>query len=529
MKRLVFFLLFVPLSVMLSVTSSSQTNIPKNAIPSSKHYRESGVGNATGRAGAASMTARALLGKDGNTLVEVTTGILDSSATSPGSFSKVQFKPFTLTGDALFTQNFTANSTSGYYSFNWPSLHRAEQVQLQGNIAGIDQNRADVVTVVETVKLRPDLTVRNLTFPSSAIVNHAVNIGANLVEMNGDASATTTCVLTIDGTHVDQINNVYVDAAGSVSCAFTYVFPSSGSHSIQVTSSNVVPADYDTANNAASGTITITNPGNLPHGSGSFSSEVGGFPVHGTYSFEEWYLGNIIENDVETYGTVGIRQGSSAYFYNNGCGTQYPAFQFPVSVSYTETMDATSVYSLTTPGITGYSNSYPSGGWEVLCNTAVAWVAVQYGSDNTQDHGSYVQSFQYFDSAGNEIYSDQEITGSRAAGDVTYFSDGYQCYWWNDPTFACQNPPMNYYTWNSTGTNVYGTIVPVGTRWGATVVVQDSANYTVSGSIDAPLTTTQYNYSQPNTCTDYSSGGYTYHFCSGADYTYTSTVGFATK
>src|SRR5216117_3448713 len=44
-------------------------SIPGNAINSSKHYRESGVGNATGRAGAANMTARALLGKDGNTTV----------------------------------------------------------------------------------------------------------------------------------------------------------------------------------------------------------------------------------------------------------------------------------------------------------------------------------------------------------------------------------------------------------------------------------------------------------------------------
>src|SRR5947209_8992985 len=76
--------------------------IPGYAIPNSKHYRESGVGNANGRAGSAHMTARALLGADGNTTVEVTTGALDSPATPPGSFAKVQFKPLDANGDAMF-------------------------------------------------------------------------------------------------------------------------------------------------------------------------------------------------------------------------------------------------------------------------------------------------------------------------------------------------------------------------------------------------------------------------------------------
>src|SRR6202043_1510616 len=95
----------------------SLTNVPANAVSSSKHYRNSGVGNATGRAGSATMSARALLGKDGNTTVEVTTGALDSPATPPGSFSKVQYKPLNSTGNALFAQNFDPPSNAvGYYS-----------------------------------------------------------------------------------------------------------------------------------------------------------------------------------------------------------------------------------------------------------------------------------------------------------------------------------------------------------------------------------------------------------------------------
>jgi CARDB len=312
MKRLG---VLISLLVASSPAAWSQNNIPGNAVSSSKHYRESGVGNATGRAGSANMTARALLGKDGNATVEVTTGTLDSSQTPPGNFGKVQFKPLDANGNALFAQNFTPLSTAGgYYSFTWPSLSRGEQVQLQGNITGIDRNRTDVVTVVETTKLRPDLAVQNLTFPSAAFTNHAVNISANIVELNGDAAATTTCVLAIDGSNVDQMNSVYVDAGGSVSCAFVYQFTATGSHTIQVTAANVVPADWDTSNNSASGTITISNPGIAEHAFAYFSDISGEFPRQGSYSYETWYLGNIVSNYSTTYGNFGTPTVFSGVF-----------------------------------------------------------------------------------------------------------------------------------------------------------------------------------------------------------------------
>ena len=189
--------LAVSMLMLLCASALSQVKLPPNAVSSSKHYRESGVGNSTGRAGGATMSARALLGKDGNTTVEITTNPaaltnFDAPGTAPGAFSKVQYKPLTQLGNPLYAQNFTANTTTGYYEFTTPSAYRAEQVQIQGNITGIDQNRTDVVTLVETVKLRPDLVVKNVAFPSSQSVNQPVNLTANIVEMNGDASATTT-------------------------------------------------------------------------------------------------------------------------------------------------------------------------------------------------------------------------------------------------------------------------------------------------------------------------------------------------
>ena len=514
-----------------SLSSWSLTNVPGNAVKSSKHYRESGVGNATGRSGSANMVARAMLDKNGNTIVEVTTGTLDSTNTPPGSFRKVQFKPLTAAGYALFVHNYFPPTASGYYSFVSPSLHRAQQIQLQSNISGIDRNRTDVVTVVELVKVRPDLAVRNLTLPSSAFVNHPVNISVNIVEMNGDAAATTTCVLTIDGNVVDQMRNVYVDAAGSVSCAFVYTFNATGSHTIQVTAANVVPGDWDTSNNSSSGTIDITNPMTAESAFASFQDDNGGFPLTSTTTSKQWYLGNLVEDVSDTSGQTGRTQLSNATFSSSGCtgSTNAVPWQFPVNVTYTENMDGAPVYSYTDTGITGNSISYTGYNFPI-CRGMVANEHLEYGSDNASDHWNYLSSYQYYDSAGNLLFLGQSVQSQRYAGDVTYFSYGYECYYWNSPSGTCSNP-SDYYTWNSPGQDVYGTVVPVGSTWVPTIDTQDAAGATFSGSISVSLSSTQQTNSQPETCYNYGPDldGYYYQNCSLSTNNYTITEGSASN
>jgi hypothetical protein len=78
----------------------AQSNIPSYAISSSIHYRESGIPNATESEGSAVVTARALLGKDNTTGIELTTGKLDSATTPPRSFAYVQFRPLAPSGAA---------------------------------------------------------------------------------------------------------------------------------------------------------------------------------------------------------------------------------------------------------------------------------------------------------------------------------------------------------------------------------------------------------------------------------------------
>lgn len=511
-----------------SLSSWSLTHVPATAVQSSKHYRESGVPNATGRSGSAHMTARALLSKDGSGTVEVTTGTLDSSSTPPGSFRKVQFKALSSTGNPLQVQNLFPPTASGYYSFASSSLHRAEQLQLQANIDGIDGNRTDVVTLVETVKVRPDLAVANLSFPPSAVPNQAVNISANIVEMNGDTGATTTCVLAIDGNNVDQVNNVYVDAAGSVSCAFVYAFSSPGGHTIQVSAINVVPADWDTSNNSSSGTIEITNPNTAEQSYGSFEDDNGGFPVTATNTSKQWYMGTLVEDVSNTFGTTGHTQDSNTQFSSSGCtgSTNAVAWQFPVNVAYSETMDGKSVYSFADTGIAGSTISF-SGYNFPICSGIVASENLQYGSDQADDHWNYLSSYQYYDAAGNLLMSSQSIQSERYAGDVTYMSYGYQCYYWSAPTNDCSSPAVDYYVWNTPSQSVYGTIVSVGSTWVPSVSTVDAAGNTFSGSISVPLSATQQTSSQPTTCQNLGpdSSGYTYQNCSSSEYNYTITEG----
>jgi hypothetical protein len=513
-----------------SLSSWSQIHLPANAVSSSKHYRESGVGNATGRSGSAHMTARALLSKDCSVTVEVTTGTLDSTSTPPGSFRKLQFKALNAAGNPILVQNLFPSTASGDYTFALPSLHRAQQIQLQANIDGIDRNRTDVVTLVETVKVRPDLAVPSLSFPPSAVPDQAVNISANLVEMNGDAGATTTCVLAVDGNPVDQMNNVYVDAAGSVSCAFVYTFNAPGSHTIEVNAMNVAPSDWDTSNNSNSGTIDISNPNTAEQSSASFEDQNGGFPVTATTTSKQWYMGTLVEDFSDTFGSTGHTQSSDTTFSSSGCAgsTNAVAWQFPVNVTYSETMDGKSVYSYTDTGITGKTVSLP--GHFSSCNGIVASRILQFGSDQADDHLNNLTSYQYYDAAGNLLMSNQTIQSERLAGDVTYFSYGYQCLYLTPASGTCTNP-SDYLVFNYPRQDVSGTIIPVGSSWVPSISAVDTAGNRFAGSISVPLSSTQQTRSQPMTCQNLGpdSNGYTYQNCSSSEYNYTITTGFASN
>lgn len=238
-------------------TSASATDLAV-VHPTTTKYREQTHPFTSARAGSATVTARALLGKDGFVTLDATTGELDASA-APGSIDKVQVKSFTTAGKLLQTTN-AANSGPVFSSRIFGRV-RHSTIQTQANVTGIDAHRTDVVTVTSLVQFRPDLAVTNIASPTSVGVGTPVSVSATLSELNHDVGAHADCVLSVDGTEVERLKNVWVANGDEITCAFNdYTFNTVGKHTIEVRGDNVVPGDWDTSNNVLTKTIDVVQP-----------------------------------------------------------------------------------------------------------------------------------------------------------------------------------------------------------------------------------------------------------------------------
>ena len=229
-------------------------------VPNRQRYRVRDAKAGTGRSGSAEVTVRAMAGKDGKTVLDVTTGGLDAAFSPRGVLTKAQVKvldPDNL-DHALSTVNYVG-LTGGSFTTTYGGLGTGVPLQIQANVRGVDGNRTDVVTVTERVKRRPDLAVTLGTIANGR-THVPAEIAATVRELNGDLGATANCVLLADGVVVDQATGIWVDAGDAVSCAFLHTFATPGSHAVAVRVDGVVPGDWDTANNEARGAIVIVDP-----------------------------------------------------------------------------------------------------------------------------------------------------------------------------------------------------------------------------------------------------------------------------
>jgi hypothetical protein len=227
--------------------------------PNSERPPERNPAASTGRSGNATLTARALRAKTGVTELEVTTGALDTTTPPPGVLSSLRLKAYTASGDDAWTKTY-AGLTSGYVRYTFEHLVRGAPLELQANIRGIDGDRTSVITLPITVKARPDPAVERLEHSPEALIATPVVISALVRERNGDTTATTNCFLEIDGVRVDDIRGAFVAGGQSANCIFSHAFETAGVHTLRVTLDDVVPADDDLANNAATSTISIRTP-----------------------------------------------------------------------------------------------------------------------------------------------------------------------------------------------------------------------------------------------------------------------------
>jgi hypothetical protein len=243
------------------------------------HERDDDRGGdpAKGSAGDLTLRSRALLGKDGNTQLEISTAPFDGTGTPPGNISHVHVRavdPSRRDGDDdkdddkdgkegkefRFRREYNHLRGGGYFTDTYPGLLHGLNLRIEAKARGAVHRDEVEAKWLDSVRYRPDLYVKMIDAPARARVNSAVLIGAVIAEAMGETGADTDCVLLIDGTQVVDKGFVWVNAAGSSACEFLYVFPNAGPHTITVRAQGVKPGDYDDSNNSSSRQITITQP-----------------------------------------------------------------------------------------------------------------------------------------------------------------------------------------------------------------------------------------------------------------------------
>ncbi|MDT7540613.1 MAG: hypothetical protein QOE33_517 [Acidobacteriota bacterium] len=446
-------LLCVALFALLGGAAYAQTSnnhSRPSPIPNTTKYRNRGLQPAKGRAGSATLTVRALLGKDGQTDVEMTTGSLDAPQLAPGNIKKAQLKPLDQNGEAIYARNYNGLTGGGYFKVTVNDLHHFQQVQAQTNIDGIDARRTNVVTVVETVKKRPDLALSSLK-PATGLVGTPVVISALVRELNGDVGATANCVLYADGVEIDRANGIFVDAGDAVTVAFTQVFTSPGTRHIEVKLENVAPGDYDTTNNTIAGDLIIVQPDDSLNYEANFRDE------SNTSTSKEDHISGW--NDPQfgwqtSYGNENSGESGSQAVSLNGYARQYSSFPYQFSVG--ETSDtATSPFSDTLTVEQGGSFSFDFGPFHYT-------TASGFAADDSQNVRVFVSNV-LFKIDDTTQFMETTVQYDRFAGTVTYHSSSYAKYWYRVDGVRVDDYD---YTLNSSNTTASGTRLPVGSQFG---------------------------------------------------------------
>lgn len=219
-------------------------------------YRDS-ERKARGFSGTASMSARALVGSDGNTEIELSTGSLDPFQDGRGHINSVIMGVHALGNKLVSVERIESPDRGPYLRYTTTGIGAGDRLRFLGHLSGVDWRRNAIVIVEEMVKRRPNLAVLSVTAPNTAPLNADVIITAAIGERNGDVGARGNCVLYVNGIEADRADNIWVDAGDVVSCEFLHNFTTSGVNSMEVRIEGVSPRDDDASDDAASGSIEI--------------------------------------------------------------------------------------------------------------------------------------------------------------------------------------------------------------------------------------------------------------------------------
>ena len=492
-------------------------------------YRDKGLKHARGRAGlaatAATLEARALLGRDGNTTLDISTGAIDAPDASR-LLTKVQLKQYAPNGDLQITTKYK-DINSPVYQLTLVGRVRGSNLQVQGSIVGVDGKKTDVVTVTETVKLRPDVSVDRIIAPAQSRVAVPVQISALISENNGDVGARADCVLTVDGAEAGRANGIWVDAGRSVSCVFNHVFPTTGTKQLTVSAVSVNPGDWNASNNSATQTINIV----LANDFEWFGSYVSLRDFVGTQLREGYYIQT--DNGART----DYRQYEVFRHYDNwsvNVSGHVPPMTGPLTFSLRDEIDGQLLTEFEFDPATAtnleFSGTYedPDIGtitYNGNCTDQYRSIQIIFEGQAVNVSPAFVRMCTTLRSGPSGPLPELSVTDFQYgtnAGDVSYYTEHYQQYDDNDPdqhndyTYSF-NGDVDYTYGNLTFGNDYSFVMKI---TGA------DQSKTALGTIH----TTVFNnvVSQPYGCEDFDAGVFFGRTCSYYDYRQTVRSGTAT-
>jgi hypothetical protein len=439
----------------------------------------------------------------------MSTGQLDASATPPGNIIRTQVKPLNEDGEALYARNYNGTG-GGYFSTSVNDLHRGQQIQIQSTINGIDGNRTNVVTLVENVKVRPDLSPTGLTVPARGVMGSPVNISVVIRELRGDSGAMTNLVLYVDGSAVDRANDVWVDATGTVSCVFTHTFTSSGTKQLEVKAEATTPGDYDISNNSVSGSVVIGSA--VPSELNYNLQIVDGDDDYRAHIYERRYFNGVLETEHEEDASArGWQQLISFY------GWTGRMISFPITISHQETNDGALAFSNT------HSELMPTNIIDASDGVTrfISYNVWRYDQSTAYYFNLYTNAtINLATGARTEMTS---FSSNRQAGDVTYYSAGYERFWdgYTGEEF--------FYSWNTTDVVRAGWRIPIGSHYGVSVSLTTGDGTVYAAAPEVIMSPFDNSGQQPNTCFDWSFDQYSGTSCVANERIWTGKRGFAYK
>lgn len=478
------------------VTAHEVSDGPR-LIPNRVRYRDGGARPATGRAGSVELHARALLSSDGSAALDVATGDF-SGWWSTGTLSNVLVKLLGEDGEAIWNRGWQSPGES-MASYDLPGAGPGASVRVQATVKDSWSPRSGVVTLLETVRRRPDLAVTGLYLPPQPRLRTPALVEAVVEERNGEVGAQATCSLYVDDVLEDWMPWIWVDAGGAVTCAFAVSFRTSGSHTVRVVVRDVNPGDWDDANNAAEGVVEVSDQTGFEWWANA-DSDVEPFRSSWRSTYRATTLEGVLVEESES---VDEHQGQ---LQNAAIGGWMPArVTFPLESIYLRQETAGRILHSQTLLERNPTWSWDDGDYGEACFSAwgrgpsVGYLYLLLCSGYARTWDGAMDEWTWVDYG-------------RNAGEVTYHSHGYSRY------FDEFTGDEYYYSWNYDDRWSEPGLVPYGDDYTLEVRVTDrGTEYPMLAVV--PLESRIVQWDDPWTCDEWADewAGLTVEYCWGGE------------